>query len=47
MHQLSDGRLRRVSIRDQLGGASRRMVVRQRLGLHRQGHARDRNAWPI
>ena len=29
--------------RDQQGGASRRMVVRQRLGLHRQGHARHRN----
>ena len=30
-------------IRDQQGGASRRMVVRQRLGVHRQGHARHRN----
>ena len=29
--------------RDQQGGASRRMVVRQRLGVHRQGHARHRN----
>ena len=29
--------------RHQQGGASRRMVVRQRLGLHRQGHARHRN----
>ena len=38
-----DGRLRRASIRDQQGGASRRMVVRQRLGVHRQGHARHRN----
>jgi putative transposase len=38
-----DGRLRRASIRDQQGGASRRMVVRQRLRLHRQGHARHRN----
>ena len=35
--------LRRASIRDQQGGASRRMVVRQRLGVHRQGHARHRN----
>ena len=34
---------RRASIRDQQGGASRRMVVRQRLGVHRQGHARHRN----
>ena len=29
---------------DQQGGASRRMVVRQRLGVHRQGHARHRTA---
>ena len=28
---------------NQQGGASRRMVVRQRLGVHRQGHARHRN----
>ena len=28
---------------DQQGGASRRMVVRQRLGVHRQGHTRHRN----
>ena len=28
---------------DQQGGPSRRMVVRQRLGVHRQGHARHRN----
>jgi hypothetical protein len=40
---LPDGRLRRASIRDQQGGASRRMVVRQRLGLHRPGHAGHRN----
>ena len=32
-----------ASIRDQQGGASRRMVVRQRLGVHRQGHTRHRN----
>src|SRR4029077_12502665 len=38
-----DDSLRRASIRDQQGGASRRMVVRQRLGVHRQGHARHRN----
>ena len=31
-----DRSLRRELIRDQQGGASRRMVVRQRLGLHRQ-----------
>jgi transposase len=30
-------------LRDQQGGPSRRMVVRQRLGVHRQGHARHRN----
>ena len=29
---------------DQQGGASRRMVVRQRLGVHRQGHARTATA---
>src|SRR6185369_1293887 len=29
--------------RDQQGDTSRRMVVRQRLGVHRQGHARHRN----
>jgi transposase InsO family protein len=33
----------RASIRDQQGGASCRMVVRQRFGLHRRGHARHRN----
>ena len=38
-----DGSMRRASIRDQQGGASRRMVVRQRLGVHRQGHTRHRN----
>ena len=38
-----DGSLRRAAIRDQQGGASRRMVVRQWLGVHRQGHARHRN----
>ena len=38
-----DDSSRRASIRDQQGGASRRMVVRQRLGVHRQGHARHRN----
>src|SRR6516225_9984766 len=33
-----DGCLRRASIRDQQDRASRRMVVRQRFGLHRQGY---------